>query len=94
MRTDVVKDAMSKMAKLATEIEESSSDVIDYGLVSHPMTCPHDKLWRAMHPSSLGQLIAGCKLMACPSKRRVMRSMRLFPDKVSTDNVQTIEAAP
>ena len=29
MQTDVAKDAMSKMAKLATEIEESSSDVID-----------------------------------------------------------------
>ena len=55
---------MSAMAKLTGEIEESTSDVIDYGLASHPMTLSQGKLWRAMHLSSLGQLIVGCKVTA------------------------------
>ena len=35
MRTDVAKDLMSKVVKLATKIEEMSSDVIGYCMVSY-----------------------------------------------------------
>ena len=56
---------MKGKVKLAMEIEESSSDVLEYGLISHPMTCSLDKLRREMCPSSLGQLIAGCESMEC-----------------------------
>ena len=73
METTVAKDMMSAMVKLTEEIEESTSHVIDYGMVSHFMTRPHDKLWRAMRLSLLGQLIAGCKLMTHAfSKRRLI----------------------
>ena len=47
-RTDVAKDAMSKMVKLATKIEETSSDAIGYGMVSFGVTPYPDKVWRAM----------------------------------------------
>ena len=48
VRTDVAKDAMSKMAKLVTEIEESTCGVIDYGMVSYSATLSRRKLWKAM----------------------------------------------
>ena len=46
--TVVAKDTMSAMKKFAEKIEESSSDVIGYGMVSHPMTIFREKVWRAM----------------------------------------------
>ena len=49
------------------------------------MTCPHDKLWRAMRLSFLGQLIAGCNLMTHVFEEKV--------GEVSTDNVRVSEAA-
>ena len=48
----VVKDTMSAMVELAVKFEESSSDVIGYGMVSHAMTISRENVWRAM-PSSL-----------------------------------------
>ena len=36
------------MAKLAEEIEETSSDVIGYGMVSYAVMAYADKMWRAM----------------------------------------------
>ena len=76
------KDTVSAMVKLATEIEESTSGVIDYGMVSHFMPRPHDKLWRAMRLSFLGQLIARCKLMTHVFEEKVgnmKRSVRVTP---------------
>ena len=40
--------ALNIVMKLATEIEESTFDVGDYGVVSYPITSSRDKLWRAM----------------------------------------------
>ena len=39
---------MSAMVTLSKEIEESSSDIIGYGKVSHPMTSSRDEVWRAV----------------------------------------------
>merc|ERR1712065_30987 len=44
VRSVVAKDTMSAMVKLAREIEKSASDVVGYGMVSHPMTSSRDKL--------------------------------------------------
>ena len=46
--TDVAKDTMPEMVKLAREIEGMTSDVIGYGMVSHLMTYSRDELRRAM----------------------------------------------
>ena len=40
-------DTMSAMVKLAEEIEESSPDVIGYGMAFHPTTSSRDKVCRA-----------------------------------------------
>ena len=48
MRTDAATDAMSKTVKVAAKIEETSSDVIDYGMVSYGATLCPDKVWRGM----------------------------------------------
>ena len=42
MKIDVAKDAVSAMVKLSTEIDESTSDAIDYDMVSHLMTYSRD----------------------------------------------------
>ena len=46
-RTIVAKDTLS-MVKLAEKIEETSSDVIGYGMVSFAVTPYPDKVWRVM----------------------------------------------
>ena len=48
MQTVVAKDTMSAAVKLAGEIQESASGVIDDGVVSHRMTYSRDELRRAM----------------------------------------------
>ena len=40
---------MPAMVKLATETEESTSDVVDYRLVSHPVMLSRNKLWSAIN---------------------------------------------
>ena len=47
VRIIAARDTMSAMAKLTDEIEESTSDVFVYGLVSHSVMCSHDELLRA-----------------------------------------------
>ena len=61
---------MSAMVKLAREIDESASDVVGYGMVSHPITFSRVMRWRSI--VSLGQPIAACQLMVCPSRRRLV----------------------
>ena len=61
VQTVVAKDAMSAMVKLATQIEESVSDIIDYSMVSQSTA----KCGEQCSISYFGQLIARCKLMAC-----------------------------
>ena len=39
---------MAAMVNLTDRVEESMSDVIDYGPVSHLVTCSRDELRRAM----------------------------------------------
>ena len=48
MKIDVANHAVSAMVKLSTEIDESTSDPIDYDMVSHFMTYSRDLSWRAM----------------------------------------------
>ena len=61
-RTIVAKDTMY-MVKLAEKSEETSSDVIGYGMLSYAVTPYSDKVWRAM-PSMLSQ----------PAERRQLHS--------------------
>ena len=42
MKIDVANDVVSAMVKLSTEIDESTSDPIDYDMVSHFMTYSRD----------------------------------------------------
>ena len=46
--TAVAKDMMSAVVKLAREIEELTSDVIEYGMVPHVTAHSHNELWRAI----------------------------------------------
>ena len=48
MRIGVAKDTISARTKLETEIEESTSNAIDYGTASHTLTCPRDEMRSAM----------------------------------------------
>ena len=82
--TTVAKDMMSAMVKLTEEIEKSTSDVIDYGMVSHFMTRPMTSCGEPCVFPLLGQLIAGCKLLTFAFEEKadyMMRSMRLTPNK-------------
>ena len=45
------------------DFEESSSDVIGYGMVPHSLSSSAGKVWRACSHFSLGQLCAGCNFM-------------------------------
>ena len=71
VRIIAAENTMSAMVKLATEIGESTFEVIGCGIASQT----RNKWWKAMLHFFLGQLIARCKFMA-PSKRKVdyMRS--------------------
>ena len=61
VRIVVAKDTMSAVVKLTTEIEESASHVIEYGMVSlSTANCGEQ-----CSISYLGHVIAGCKVMAC-----------------------------
>ena len=64
------------MVKLVWEIEELTSDVIGYGTVSYQMTFSRENVWRAMRPSFLGQLTAGCKWMTCAFEEKADYMMR------------------
>ena len=44
----VAKETLSARGKLAEKIEESSSDVTGFGIVSHPIVFSREKVWRAM----------------------------------------------
>ena len=44
MATTVAKNTFSAMVKLSDVIEESTSEITDYGLVSHRMTLSHYKI--------------------------------------------------
>ena len=63
VRTVAAKAMMPAMAKLVREIAELMSDVIDYGLVSHPMMCSTSSCGEQCILPFSGQLTAGCKLM-------------------------------
>ena len=65
VRIIAARDTMTTMANLATEIEESTFEVIGYGMDSQSATLSRNKLRRANAPFPLGQLIARFKLMAC-----------------------------
>ena len=82
---------MKGKMKLAMEIEESSSDVIEYGLISHPMTCSLDKLRREMC-SSLGQLPDASRWRAFEEKAGDMKRSMRIQNKASTASVQVNEA--
>merc|ERR1712065_37752 len=97
LRSVVAKDTMSAMVKLARQIDESASDVVGYGMVSHPMTSSRDKLGRAMlsflsRPAECGMPVDSVSFQEKPGY--MVRSMRLIPtNKVSTDNIRVNEAA-
>jgi len=94
---DVAQKTMSRMVKLAREIEESASDVVGYGMVSHPMTSSRDKLWRAMlsflsRPADCGMPVDEVSIQQ--KNGYVVRSMRMIhTNKFSTDNIHINEAA-
>merc|ERR1719328_428667 len=87
---------MSRMVKLAREIE-SVSDVVGYGMVSHPMTSSRDQVWRAMlsflsRPADCGMPVDEVSLQQ--KNGYMVRSMRMIPtNKVSTENIRVNEAA-
>ena len=58
--TDVAKDTMMAMVRLAMMIKESTSGVIGHGLISNSMTHFHDELWRTMF--SLSSRLAESKM--------------------------------
>ena len=97
LRSVVVKDTMSAMVKLARQIDESASDVVGYGMVSHPMTSSRDKLLRAMlsflsRSADCGMLVDGVSFQE--KAGYMMRSMRLIlTNKVLTDNIWVNEVA-
>ena len=92
VRSVVAKDTMSAMVKLAREIEESASDVVGYGMVSHPMTSSRDKLWRAM--LSFLSRPAECGMPVDSVSFQEKAGYMVIPtNKVSTDNVRVNEAA-
>jgi hypothetical protein len=94
---DVAQNTMSKMAKLAREIDESASDVVGYGMVSHTMTSSRDRVWRAMlsflpRPADCGMPVDEVTLQH--KKGYMVRSMRLISTNTfSTDNIYINEAA-
>ena len=59
---------MSAMVKLAEKTDESSSDVIGFGMVSNPMMISVRRC--AEQCSLVVQLNAGCKFMASLSRRQ------------------------
>merc|ERR1712012_1109683 len=97
VRSVVAKDTMSRMVKLAREIDESASDVVGYGMVSHPMTCSRDQVWRAMlsclsRPADSGMPVDEVSLEQ--KNGYMVRSMRMIAtNKFSTDNIRINEAA-
>ena len=70
VRTDVAKDTLSTV-KLPTEIEESTSNAIDHGTVSHLVVYSRDELWRAMLSFFSRQTDCRIQVQGVPSKRRL-----------------------
>merc|ERR1712064_206724 len=97
LRSVVAKDTMSAMVKLARQIDEAASDVVGYGMVSHPMTSSRDKLWRAMlsflsRPADCGMPVD--EVFIQQKNGYVVRSMRMIhTNKFSTDIIHINEAA-
>ena len=82
LRSVVAKDTMSAMVKLAREIDEWASNVVGYGMASHPMTSSRDKLWRAMlsflsRPAGCGMPVDGVSFQE--KAGYMVRSLRLIP---------------
>ena len=76
--------------------EESSLNVIDYGLVFHPMTPSRVELRRARRPSFLRPLTARCRWMTCAFEEKsdyMMRSRRLTPEQVVERQLRVDETA-
>ena len=75
VRSVVAKDTMSAMVKLAREVEDSSSDVLVYGMVTLPMASSRNQMWRAMlsflslsRPTECGMQVDGvCESIGTPT---------------------------
>jgi len=96
----VARDTFSNLVQLAMKVENSSSDVVGYGLASKPVTgVNQDALWRGMlyamrNPASCGLKVDGVSVR--DMRGYMQRSMRILDKPGSptvTDNIRVIESA-
>merc|ERR1712051_77420 len=96
----VARDTFSNLVQLAQKVQNSTSDVVGYGLASKPVTgMNQDTLWKAMlyamrNPAECGLKVDGVSVR--DMKGYMQRTMRILEKPGSptvTDNIRVIESA-
>jgi len=94
---NLAKDTMSKLAKMAKEIEEQHSDTVGYGVHTSPIEYPHDDVWKAMiywiyHPDGCGMKVDQVDVQ--DKAGYVFRSMRkISENRVVVEHIRLNEGA-
>merc|ERR1712073_14447 len=96
----VAKDTFSNLVQLAKKVENSSSDVVGYGLASKPVTdLSEDALWKAMlyamrKPAECGLKVDGVTTRDMAGfMQRTMRILEKPGSPTVTDNIRVLESA-
>jgi len=93
----VATDVFTKLTNIAKELEAKTHDIVGYGMVSHPYTCPKAKLWKAMaavlrDPSRFG--IKVDQVMVQDQPGFLKRSYRIISqNRTKVEHVRVNEAA-
>merc|ERR1719203_1240319 len=96
----VARDTFSNLVQLAKKVQNSTSDVVGYGLASKPVTgMTQDALWKAMlyamrNPAECGLKVDGVSVRDMTGyMQRTMRILDKPGSPTVTDNVRVIESA-
>merc|ERR1712012_1251424 len=96
----VARDTFTNLVQLAKKVENSSSDVVGYGLASKPITdMSQDTLWKAMlyamrNPAQCGLKVDGVSVRDMTGyMQRTMRILEKPGSPTVTDNIGVIESA-
>jgi len=93
----VATDVFSKLTNIARELEAKTHDIVGYGMVSHPYTCPKAKLWKGMaavlrDPARFG--IKVDQVMVQDQPGFLKRSYRIISqNRTKVEHVRVDEAA-
>merc|ERR1719323_1099621 len=96
----VARDTFTNLVQLAKKVENSSSDVVGYGLASKPITdMSQDTLWKAMLYAMRNPAQCGLKVDSVSVRdmtgymQRTMRILEKPGSPTVTDNIRVIESA-